>query len=82
MILKNDYMSCMDYNLMKSLSNCLYVFVNFHHNEFFAISYVSLVIKGQIMIKKARGAKVKVLFQGLHITIVILVLVCYLLFLF
>jgi len=30
---------------------------------------------GEIMVKKARGAKVKVLFQGLHITRVIFALV-------
>jgi hypothetical protein len=24
--LKNDYMSCKDYNLMKSLSKCLYIY--------------------------------------------------------
>ncbi len=40
--------------------------------------YVSLDCKlcgGEIMIKGARGAKVKVLFQGLHMTCVIFALV-------
>jgi hypothetical protein len=32
MILKNDYISCKDYNLMKSFSKCLYIY------EFCAIS--------------------------------------------
>jgi hypothetical protein len=36
MTLKDDYMSCKDYNLMKSLSKCLYT-MNFHQNEFCAI---------------------------------------------
>ncbi len=45
MTLKNGYMSCKDYNLMKSLTNDqwnhfqnVFIFVNFHHNEFCAIS--------------------------------------------
>jgi hypothetical protein len=37
MILKNDYMSCKDYNLMKSFQN-VYIFMNFHYNKFCAIS--------------------------------------------
>ncbi len=37
MNLKNDYMSYKDYNLMKSLSKCLYIYESYH-NEFCAIS--------------------------------------------
>jgi hypothetical protein len=36
MTLKNDYISCKDYNLMKSLSKC-FMLMNFHQNEFCAI---------------------------------------------
>jgi hypothetical protein len=34
-----------------------------------------IALWGEIMVKKARGAKVKVIFQGLHMTHVIFVLV-------
>jgi hypothetical protein len=37
MILKNDFMSCKDYNLMKLFSKCLYIY-EFSLHEFCAIS--------------------------------------------
>ncbi len=37
MTLKNDYINCKDYNLMKSLSKCR-LLMNFLQNEFCAIS--------------------------------------------
>jgi hypothetical protein len=37
MILKNDYMSCKNYNLIESFSICC-ILMNFHQNEFCAIS--------------------------------------------
>ncbi len=37
MNLKNDYMSYRNYNLMKSLSKCVYIYESYH-NEFCAIN--------------------------------------------
>jgi len=45
MILKNDYMSCKDYNLMKSLSKCLYTYEFSSKWILYNFKYVSLVIK-------------------------------------
>jgi hypothetical protein len=38
MTLKNDYMSCKDYNLVKSLSKCLYTY------EFSSIEFCAILI--------------------------------------
>jgi hypothetical protein len=55
------------------------IYLKVHMNQktnffFFSIDPI-LSHMGEIMIKRAKGAKVKVIFQGLHMTCVILALV-------